>query len=232
MPEFASALLLGDAATAFQAAYWVCLIVGGGLLLLSALGGHHGGADVDAHAGLDFHADAEAGAGFHAEADAAAGDVHADLGAADAAHSALSLATWFSLRFVVFFMAIFGAVGVVLSYLTALGRGATLTLALLAGLLAGQGVHHLFRAVRRASGNSTPQPRDYVHRLGRVTIAIRPPEKGEVSIQVRDGLRYLPAVAAGGQAAFGVGDEVVVVAYRGGIAEVVSRRVFEQMRPA
>jgi hypothetical protein len=93
-------------------------------------------------------------------------------------------------------------------------------------------VHQLLRALQRHAGNSTPQPQDYVNRLGRVTIGINGGAAGEVALQVRGGERYVPAVASGADARFAVGDEVVVVAYRSGVAEVVSRPEYERTRSA
>ncbi len=75
-------------------AYWVALILGGGLLLISTLAG--GDADVDIDMDLDV-------------------DVDIDTGHAHAA----SLATWFSMQFAVFFLAMFGLVGVTMTHLTA-----------------------------------------------------------------------------------------------------------------
>ena len=122
---FAAGLLSEATATgALLAAYWICMIVGGGLLLVSVLGGHGSDTDVDVDAGLD--ADVDVGAGFdtdvHADFDT---DLHTDFqadGALDAdvdsaahaehlaaGHGGIAgLSTWFSMRFVVFFLAVFG----------------------------------------------------------------------------------------------------------------------------
>jgi hypothetical protein len=182
--------------------------------------------DVDTDFDLDTDVDAEfeTDGALDAELDAAADAV-------DAAHAhadALALSTWFSMRFVVFFVAIFGALGLVFTYLTSTGTWTTFGVAVGGGLLVGQGVHHTFRAVRRTSGNSTPRPQDYVNKLARVTIAIAPPKKGEIAIQVRAARRFIPAVTQDTTTGFGVGDEVVVVGYRAGVAHVVSREEVEQ----
>lgn len=221
----AATWLLADAATVIAGLYWIGLIVGGGLLLVSVLGGgdHHaadvdtGGFDLD-HAGgdVDFHGgDMPADAG-HAEVDA----VHAH-------HAAAALSTWFSVRFVIFFVALFGAFGVILRHFSDLGTWIAFCLALFGGLVGGQGVHHVFRAIRRSSGDSATRPQDYVHKLARVTIAIHPPDKGEVALQVRGGERFVPAVSDG-SGRFAAGDEVVVVGYRAGIAHVVSQSDYQQ----
>ena len=132
-----------------------------------------------------------------------------------------------------FFVAIFGAVGVILRHLTDLQTGLTLAVALVGGLIVGQVAHQTFRVIQRTSGDSTPRPQDYVNRLARVTIAIAPPKKGEVTLQVRSARRFVPAVASGEPQGFNTGDEVVVVGYRAGVAQVISREEFERRaRPA
>ena len=232
--------------TALTTGYWVCLIVGGGLLLISTVLGSHADADMDASDALDAihgaHMDADFDADIHADFDAdISADVHADVGAdtdlathaghADAAHGAWAgLSTWFSIRFLIFAIAVFGALGVILTYLTETGATLVLAIALAGGLAVGQFVHQLLRMVRRTSGDSTPQPWDYVNELARVTIAINPPRKGQVALLVGQTRRYVAAVAHRSRADFNVGDEVVVVAYRAGIAEVISRSEHEALQ--
>lgn len=199
--------------------YWICAILGGGLLVISTMTG--GDADVGGHVDADFDVDVDAG------------DVSIEhAGHLDAASAgAMSLSAWLSMRFVVFFMAVFGIVGLGLTYLTESGvsAGLTLGIALVAGVCVGQIVHQFVRAVQRNSGDSTPRPQDYVNKLARVNIAFSAPDKGEVALQVRGTKRYVPAVAKRSEAAFARGDDVVVVSYRGGVAEVVSREDFEQL---
>lgn len=215
---------------ALPALYWICLIVGGGLLLISSLAGTDADAGIDADIGPDVAFDADVDADFSADVDTGADvDMSADSpGHAHAEHAhAGSLASWFSIQFLVFFMASFGLVGVVLTGLTDTGQYTVLGFALLAGIVIGQGVHQLMRSLRRSSGDSTLQPKDYINRPGRVTVSIRPPDKGEVALQVGRGERYLPAIAKRADCTFGIGDEVAVVGYSGGIAEVISREEFD-----
>ncbi len=223
--------LLAEIGAVLTTTYWACLIVGGGLVVLSALGGSDSdvdvetdvGFDVDADADFDFDADTE----FEIDADAEI-DMGGHAGVAHAGHVAANLSTWFSMRFVVFFAAVFGVVGVVLTHMSEQGVWATLGLSIVGGLVVGQCVHQLFRYIRQTSGDSKPQPQDYVNKLARVTIAITPPDKGEVALQVRQTRRYVPAVASSEAAGFKVGTDVVVVAYRAGVARVVSKEEFER----
>jgi membrane protein implicated in regulation of membrane protease activity len=217
--------LLAELSSGFVTAYWIALIVGGGLLVLSLLAGT-GNHDVDV--------DASAGADFHADADVSTGDVHADGAHGDLLHtdlahghgaSAWNLSTCISVRFAVFFLAVFGAIGVVMTYMTSSSPRLVLALALAGGAIVGQAVHHLFRLIRRTSGDSAPQVTDYISKLARVTINIEPPQVGEVALQVRGAERHVPATA---RRPFTIGDEVVVVGYRAGVAEVVGRDEYEQ----
>lgn len=214
------------AAFALSSVYVVCLIVGGGLIVVSTVFAGNADADVDAEIGGAAVADVGV-------------DVDADVGVAvdvgvDAAHvahvhapSGLSLASWFSIHFVVYFVAVFGLVGTTMTRLSSAGSTTTLLWSLIGGLGVGQGVHQLLRYLRRTSGNSAANVGDYLNQPARVTIKIAPPQKGEVSVSVRGRTRFVPAVARRDDDLFESGDPVVVVAYRNGTAEVVSRKEYE-----
>lgn len=199
-------------------AYWVCLVLGGGLLLISSLSGSD--ADAGADADVDFDADVDL------DAEPASGPASGPE--VSAPHAPLtSLATWFSVQFAVFFMAVFGVIGVTLTHLTGLARGVVLAAAVAGGFVVGQAMHQLLRMLRLSSGNSAPQRRDYLNKPARVTVGIRRGKKGEVCLRVRRGQRFIPAVSQQLEAAFEIGDPVVVVEYRAGIAEVVSPPEFQ-----
>ena len=155
------------------------------------------------------------------------GDFDASEALAHAHAGALSLATWLSFRFLVYFTFVFGVFGLLLTHFSGLGRSATLLIALVGGLIAGQGVHQLFRQIKRTSGNSAADVEDYFNKIGRVTVAIEYPQKGEVAVHVRSRERYLPALAKHEGTTLKKGEEVVVVNYQGGVAEVVSREEHE-----
>lgn len=180
--------------------YWVAMILGGGLLLISTLAG----GDADAEIDMDL-------------------DVDIDTSHAHAA----SLATWFSMQFAVFFLAMFGLVGVTMTHLSARGSAVVLISALVGGLLVGQGAHQVIRKLRSTSGDSTPKPKDYVNKLARVTISLTKDSKGEIALRVGRSDRYIPALARHAQDTFSHDQQVGVVAYRDGVAEVVSRKEFE-----
>ena len=182
--------------------YWICLIVGGGLLIISSIAG--GDADVDVDLDIDVDMDVDAG--------------HAHAG---------SLTTWLSMQFLVFFMAMFGVVGVTMTHLSDYTGGVTLACAAVVGLLVGQGAHQLLRKLRKTSGDSTPKRADYVNKIARVTISVSAKGKGEVALRVGRTDRYVPAIALHQADAFSPDQTVGVVDYRDGVAEIVSREEFE-----
>ncbi len=193
--------------------YIICLIVGGGVLVVSTVFGGDGDAGLDADVDVDVDIDVDA-------------DVAAEGAEAGAAPS-LSLSTWFSMQFVVYFVAAFGLVGTVLTYTSTVGSAGTLVASLAAGLVIGQGVHQLMRALRRSSGDSKAMRRDFVNKPARVTIAIKPPERGEVALQVRGREKFVPAWAQRTDDRFEAGSSVVIVTFANGTAHVVSQEEYE-----
>lgn len=199
--------------SALTTIYWVALVVGGGLLLISTFAG--GDTDVDVDADLDLDLDTDI-------------DLDTDAGHAHAGHAVTgSLATWFSTQFVVFFLAMFGVVGVVLTYTTDQTWPVTLSLAVVGGVLIGQGAHQVLRAIKKTSGDSTPDASDYVNKLGRVTIPVAGKSIGQIMMRIGQTDRYVTARAQHETDAFAVGDAVGVVGYQNGVAEIVSRKEYE-----
>ena len=79
----------------------------------------------------------------------------------------------------------------------------------------------------RNSGNSALMTVDYLKKPVRVTMVIEHPRKGEVAVKVRNAERFIPAVTRRPQTSFKVGDQAFIIAYRGGVAEVVSKKEFD-----
>lgn len=217
-------MMLAQGFPALTTVYWICLIVGGGLLIVGALAGGDHDVGVDTDVGVDVGADVDVDLGADVVADVDAGvdaDVHTGHGHAG------SLAGWFSMQFIVFFLAMFGLVGVTFSYLTDTTTGLTFICALAGGLAVGQGVHQILRKLRSTSGDSTPKPQDYVDKPARVTIRVTSAEKGEVALHVGRAERFIPALSKRADQTFKPGDQVAVVGYHGGVAEIVSREEYE-----
>jgi membrane protein implicated in regulation of membrane protease activity len=209
-----------------SAVYIVCLIVGGGLLIVSTLFGGDADADIGADVGADIDVDVDADVDMDVS-----GDATTDAGAAHAP-SVLSLTNWFSVSFLIYFAAMFGLVGTTLTYLSDASSGAVLIWAVAGGLIVGQGVHQLLRYLRRSSGDSQITRQDFVNQTGRVTVAIAPGRTGEVAVHIRGGERFVAAVARRSDESFNAGDPIGVVGFSGGKAEVVSRKEFEFVNEA
>jgi len=227
-------LNLAAAGAAFETAYWACFIVGGGLLLISTVLGGDSDSDVglDTSVDADISFDAHGDIGFDVDAGGVDIDTDVDIGGvgdhAEAMHAdASSLATWFSMRFLIFFAASFGAIGVAMTYLSDASQNVVLIVSIVTGVVVGQSVHQIFRKLRKSSGNSLVTAKDFVNQLARVTVAIKSKRKGEVAIRVAGGQRYVPAVAKHEDGHFKSGEIVAVVEYSAGLAEVVSREEHE-----
>lgn len=218
--------LLAAGIGGLSAVYVICLIIGGGLLVVSLLfgGDSDAGVDADGAAGVDVDGDLDVDVAADAGPDL---DVDTSVHGGHVAHDSASLASWLSVRFLIYFAATFGLVGTVLTYTTNSRPLMVLLVAFGAGLVIGQAVQQTVRYVQRTSGDSSTSSSDYVNRTGRVTIAIRPGQPGEVACDVRGGERFLPAYARRAEDTFAVGEIVGVVAFANGTAEVVSKKEFE-----
>ncbi len=229
------------------ALYVVCLIVAGGLVVISTVLG--GDTDVDADFDTDFDVDADfdfdpdldvdmdadSALDGHAGSTELAGDAvpsgdtvpAGDVELAGDSSSGLSITDWFSMQFVVYFAAAFGLIGTALTFASQVEPAVVLVSSLIGGLAMGQVAHQLLRILRKTSGNAQASRTDYINRPARVTIAIIPPQKGEVALQVRGRERFIPAIAKRSDDRFEIGDRVGVVGYRHGTGEVVSLKEYE-----
>jgi hypothetical protein len=201
--------------------YVVCTVVGGGMLVISTfLGG-----DADADSGLDLDVDVDVDLDVDVDVDL---DVDAHVGHDHGGvFDATSLAKWFSMQFMVYFAAMFGFIGLILTTMTSLTNGVVLAWSVAGGVLVGQCVHQLFRYLKRTSSDSAPTSADYVKKLARVTMTIQHKRRGEIALDVRGRERFIPCTAQRADDRFEVGQTVAVVAYRNGAAEVVSREEYE-----
>ncbi|WP_165953249.1 NfeD family protein [Deinococcus sp. S9] len=143
--------------------YLLCLIVGGGLLVLSLLGGHHG--DLSGH-GLDHGMDTD----------------HPDAG---------DLASWFSLRALVSFAAFFGLAGV-MGGLAGLSGPGRLVVALVTGLAVGALTAFAFR-LARSRGEVGAAAGRLVGRTGKVLVPPAPGRPGKVVLTVAGQIEHLLA---------------------------------------
>lgn len=182
-------------------------IVGWPFLVFFVFFGGEGG-DVDADLDLDLEVDADL-------------DTAGGFGEGIAA-SVLSL---LSFRSIVFFLAFFGATGLILTALET-GSVVALILAIVLGLFAASFNNRVFRYLKSSSVETEVSDRALSGAVGRVTVPISVASKGRITCQVEGRTINLTAVPfdANEQSEFEVGESVVVVEVTKGAARVSSFR--------
>lgn len=182
-------------------------IVGWPFLVFFVFFGGEGG-DVDADLDLDLEVDADL-------------DTAEGFGGGIAA-AALSL---LSFRSIVFFLAFFGATGLVLTALET-GSVVALILAIVLGLFAASFNNRVFRYLKSSSVETEVSDRALSGAVGRVTVPISVASKGRITCQIEGRTINLTAVPfdANEQSEFEVGESVVVVEVIKGAARVSSFR--------
>ena len=184
--------------------YIITAIVGGALVLISALAGGH---DADADVDHDFDHDADV-------------DHDADHGH-DGDHGDAWL-PFFSMRFWTFLLATFGVTGTALTLLTSAPAPTVLAWSIALGLIMGLTVSFLMRALKLAAADSSVAQSDFLGIEGRVTVPIRGALMGSVRVNVKGEELDLHATAQD-EAVFSEGDRVVIVEMADGRARVVPR---------
>ena len=180
-----------------MAVYLFTLIVGGGFLLLSLLGGEGGDVEIDGALDLDGLGDA------------------AEIGSGDA-----SAAKVFSLRSLIYAAFGFGGTGAVLTALGLTGLP-TLISAGITGLLAGTMVSVVFGYLRRTDSGAKVGDEALEGLTGHVVLPLDPDSPGAVVVVRGDRrlrLRALPHGSARGDPS--EWERVLVVEVEGGIARV------------
>jgi membrane protein implicated in regulation of membrane protease activity len=193
--------LCHDRVRLMTAIYGFFAVVGGVLALIMALGLGDTDTEIDLDADLDF--DADAGNGLSS----GAGSVVASL---------------LSFRTLVFVAAFFGVTGLVLPVVGA-GPVITLIAAISVGVFAGFLNDRLVHYVKRTSGGVGVEAIEMSGMPATVKLPVAHGRRGKVQIEL-DG-RSVSMVAEpyiDGDRAWGVGDTVVVVEVRNGVARVGS----------
>lgn len=185
-----------------MAVYLFSLIVGGGLLLLSVLGGDGGELEVDGALDLDGLGDA------------------GDVGSAADATDASAASKIFSLRSLIYAMFGFGGTGAVLSGLGMTGP-ATLVGAVVTGLLSGAMVSAVFGYLRRTDSGAKVGDEALEGLAGHVVLPIDADRPGAVVVVRGDRrlrLRALPHRTVEGDPSSW--ERVLVIEVENGVARV------------
>lgn len=188
------------------AIYAVAAVVGGVLVFLPALLGHHGSL-AQGHAGIGH------------------GHGHGHAHAGDHGGSGLESALWltvFSIRFWSYAAAFFGLTGLLFDGLRLVPEeGATLGVSLAVGLGSGLLASWIISRLSGQVLSSVPTEAGYVGLAAEVLLEIQPDEPGRIRLSSRGALIDLPARSQRGDH-FPSGARVVVVDTQAGVATVVA----------
>ncbi|MGI8985134.1 MAG: hypothetical protein ACR2HM_11500 [Acidimicrobiales bacterium] len=121
---------------------------------------------------------------------------------------------------IAFALAAFGVAGLALGVAGA-GGGATFVAALIAAVVAGVLNSSLFAYLRRSESTTEVGDDQLAGKIGRVVVPVSSDRRGRISVTVGGQQIHLSALAApGAPAALEMGDRVLVVEVRNGIASV------------
>lgn len=194
--------------------YIVCAVVGGGLMILSALGGvFHG--DVPTDHDVSFDADHQ----IDFEKDISV--VHVDHGAIDVHHevdagigaSDFWLA-FLSVRFLTYFMGLFGIFGLLLTFLSDLSPTMVAWVSGGMAFLLGYGGALLYRYLKAEGETSGVTGRDYVGALGSTLVAIKASQPGKVRVRIKGDTLDMIALSENDKE-IAKGEEIVIVGLEG-----------------
>lgn len=175
--------------------YLLTAILGGTLVVFSAIAGADDGADTDHDTDASGDQDGET----------------SDAGAWVAI---------FSLRFWTYTLGALGSTGALLTWLTDLPSGLTFAASSLTGLFAGFSISTAMRLLKRTQNSSLPDRRSLLGSAARVLVTVRPHEIGKIRLDVGGEILDLLAVTDS-ERALEPGTQVVVVALEGDKARVV-----------
>jgi membrane protein implicated in regulation of membrane protease activity len=220
--------------------YLAALIVGGGLVVLAAIGGIADGHSVD-HDGPDLGGDhgVEVGhGGAHGFSDAAHVDAalssRLEPGSPELANDRpprkRSQVLWrmiLNVRFWTYFLAFFGLIGFLLTVLRFSIEPFTVLISLATGVLGGGGVAATWAALKRSESNSAVSATHLLGTMGPMIVACRPGEPGKVRLTVNGELIDMMAMSHSGES-IERGTQVTVVDIDGMYARVTAVEEFLQ----
>ncbi len=199
------------------ALYIVTAIIGGGLMLLSAVGGLGSHADVshDLGGGHDFGGHDVGGhdVGGH-DVGGHEGLEHGGHGDHEHGGEGGLWIPFLSLRFWTYAIGTFGILGLLLTLFSdAAEPGVGMTsgvLGFVMGLVAAYG----YRLAQRSQTSGGVSERDFLGVEGKVLVATKPDHPGKVRVTVKDDIIDMLALSEGGKT-IEVGEDIVVVAVEG-----------------
>lgn len=207
--------------------YLALAIVGGGLVLLAALGGVFGGHDAEISAAdTDIHVDGPDLDLDHASApgDGSTYDLHSIL------HHTAELprdpAVWLpflTIRFWIYLAATLGLTGTALNLFKASQEPVTFIASFAAGLIVAFIGSYAWRVLNLSQVDASTKSKDIVGTSGKLSVGIRPGSMGRVRLFIKDEWIDMTAVSDE-DVEIPAGEEVVIVGLNGTTAKVISNR--------
>jgi membrane protein implicated in regulation of membrane protease activity len=193
--------------------YIFCAVIGGGLIVMSLMGGDHDhGGDADIGHDVDLAHDADLGHDADVGHDADHGH--------DSGHGDGPWLLFFSMRFWTYFFGVFGVAGIALTLFADSAEPATALLSGGAGFASGLFASALVQLIRRNEADSTAREADFLGLRAKVTVPIREQQVGRIRATVKGELIDVLAVSEE-PLALPEGSEVVIVGMEGGRATVM-----------
>lgn len=212
--------------------YLIAAIVGGSLIVLSALGGGDSDHDLDADHDVDLAIDHDLDLDHDLDVDHDIdldADHDLDVSAADAAHGPLDVVDaegiwlpFLSLRFWTYFAAAFGLVGALLTWLGTLGALAVGLAAGGTGLAAGLAMAYTMRLLKAGEAHGQIKLSDYEGAEGHVRVSVGPGAPGKIRTRIRGEELDLIALPAADDT-LPPGTPVMIIEMEGAVARVVRR---------
>lgn len=202
------------------ALYIVAAIIGGGLVLISALTGGHG------HGDHDFSHDHD----FSSDHDLSGDNPHVDHVADNVIGP--DWAMWLpflSLRFWTYALATFGLIGWASEALTSTASPTVLTVSIICGVVMGAVVATVMRYLMKTTFDSGARTADLLGVEGRVTVPVNPGLDGKVRLTVKgDTIDFL--ALSNDDRILTAGEEVVVVAVENDRLRVIPKTdIFQEL---
>lgn len=186
--------------------YIVTAIVGGALVLISALMAGHGDGHVEHDADIS-HGDASV--------DVHHGHDHDGEGAV--------WIPFLSLRFWTYCLATFGIVGILLTKFAEWDNSMVLTTSILTGLFCGLAVSYFMRFARRWEASSSASVAELLGTTGKVLVAIRPPEIGKIRVDIKGETIDMLALSNDESTTLTMDEDVVIVSIENDRARVIPK---------
>jgi membrane protein implicated in regulation of membrane protease activity len=213
--------------------YLALAIVGGGLVLLAALGGVLGGHDAEVSAtDTDVHVD---GPDLHMDHPGSVGD-HSPHELESLLHHTAELprdpAVWLpflTIRFWIYLAATFGLTGTALSLFRASQEPITLIASLLTGIFVALIGSYAWRVLNVSQVDASTKSKDFIGSTGRLSVGTRPGSLGRVRLYINGEWIDMTAISDIGSE-IPEGEEVIVVSIEGSTVRVIpSREIVKEL---